>query len=564
MVGHVLSRLRDLGPHRADFVQMRVAPGKDVMAGITVGVVALPLALGFGITSGLGAGAGLITAIIAGTLAALFGGSNVQVSGPTGAMTVVLVPIVAAYGANGVLVVGLMAGVLLVGMALAGIGRYVKFIPLPVIEGFTLGIAVIIALQQVPAALGVTADGEHVVGVAAGAVADWVADPDWQAVLMTAAVIAVILGGARLRPGVPITLIAVIAATVFAQLLDLSLSTIGALPSHFPTPALPELSWGDIRVLAVPALAVAALAALESLLSATVADAMRVSDRHDPDRELFGQGIANIASPLFGGIPATAAIARTAVNVRSGATSRLAALVHALVLLMIVLLLSGAVSLIPLAALAGVLIATAIRMVEVSSVRVLLRSSRSDTTVLIVTFTATVALDLATAVILGIVAAGALALRQMAKTAKLEEEPLDATVVGGSDRHSDEERALLDTHVIAYRFEGPLFFGGAHMALLELTEISDIRVVILRLSHVTTLDATGAAVLADTIRSLERRDVAVLVSGLPARFTAALSATGVYPQLVERGHVFEHTPDAIDHAKRHVTRDRHHDQDDIS
>jgi SulP family sulfate permease len=558
VVIQTLTRLRDLAPRRADFAQMRVAPRKDVMAGVTVGVVALPLALGFGITSGLGAGAGLITAIVAGTLAALFGGSNVQVSGPTGAMTVVLVPIVAAYGANGVLVVGLMAGVLLIGMALAGIGRYVKFIPLPVIEGFTLGIAVIIALQQVPAALGVAADGQHVVGVAAGAVAEWVSNPDWQAMLMTAVVIAVILGGVRLRPGVPIALIAVIGATAFAQLLDLSLSTIGALPSHFPAPTLPDLAWNDIRVLAVPALAVAALAALESLLSATVADAMSVSDRHDPERELFGQGIANLVSPLFGGIPATAAIARTAVNVRSGATSRLAALVHALVLLIIVLLLSGAVSLIPLAALAGVLIATAIRMVEVSSVRVLLRTSRSDTAVLLVTFTATVALDLATAVILGIAAAGALALRQMARTATLEEEPLDALAHDGSDRHSEEERALLDTHVVAYRFEGPLFFGGAHMALLELTEISDIRVVILRLSHVTTLDATGAAVLADTIRSLERRDVAVLVSGLPLRFTAALAATGVYQQLVERGHVFDHTPEAIDHAKRHVTRDQHH------
>ena len=563
VVVQALARLRSFAPRRADFAQMRVAPRKDVMAGITVGVVALPLALGFGITSGLGAGAGLITAIVAGTLAAFFGGSNVQVSGPTGAMTVVLVPIVAVYGANGVLVVGLMAGVLLIGMALAGIGRYVKFIPLPVIEGFTIGIAFIIALQQVPAALGVAADGEHVVGVAVGAVVEWVSNPDWQAVLMTVAVIAVILGGVRLRPGIPIALIAVIGATVFAQLLDLSLSTIGALPSHFPAPAMPDLAWDDIRVLAVPALAVAALAALESLLSATVADAMSVSDRHDPDRELFGQGIANIASPLFGGIPATAAIARTAVNVRTGATSRLAALVHAFVLLMIVLLLSGAVSLIPLAALAGVLIATAIRMVEVSSVRVLLRSSRSDTAVLIVTFTATVALDLATAVILGIVAAGGLALRQMAKTATLEEVPLDALALDGSDHHSEEERALLDTHVVAYRFEGPLFFGGAHMALLELTEISDIRVVILRLSHVTTLDATGAAVLADTIRSLERRDVAVLISGLPLRYTAALSATGVYPQLVERGHVFDHTPEAIDHAKRHVTRDRHHGVDGV-
>lgn len=553
-----LRRARGLAPRRADFAQMRVAPRKDLIAGITVGVVALPLALGFGITSGLGAGAGLITAIVAGTLAALFGGSNVQVSGPTGAMTVVLVPIVAVYGTNGVLVVGLMAGVLLIGMAFAGVGRYVRFIPLPVIEGFTLGIAVIIGLQQVPAALGMTAEGQHVAAVALGAVADWMVNPDWAAIAVTTAVVVVILGVMRIRPGVPIALIAVIAATAVTAIGDLPLATIGPLPSHIPAPALPNLAWADIRTLAIPALAVAALAALESLLSATVADAMSVSDRHDSDRELFGQGIANIASPLFGGIPATAAIARTAVNVRSGAASRLAALVHALVLLVIVVALADAVSAIPLTALAGVLIATAIRMVEVSSVRVLLRSSRSDTAVLVVTFVATVALDLATAVILGIIAAGALALRQMAKTATLQEVPLETLSSPTADHHSNEERSLLDAHVVAYRFEGPLFFGGAHTALLELAEVSDIRVVVLRLSHVTTLDATGAAVLADTIRSLERRDVAVLMSGLPARFVPALAANGVYAQLVEHGHVFDHTPEAIAHARRHVSRDQHH------
>ena len=564
VIGHVLRRVRSLTPRRADYAQMRVAPRKDLIAGITVGVVALPLALGFGITSGLGAGAGLITAIVAGTLAALFGGSNVQVSGPTGAMTVVLVPIVAVYGTNGVLVVGLMAGVLLIGMAFAGVGRYVRFIPLPVIEGFTLGIAVIIGLQQVPAALGMTAEGQHVVAVTIGAIADWVGNPDWAAITVTIAVTTLILGVMRLRPGVPIALISVIAATAVTAILDLPLATIGALPSHIPAPALPDLAWTDIRTLAVPALAVAALAALESLLSATVADAMSVSDRHDPDRELFGQGIANIAVPLFGGIPATAAIARTAVNVRSGAASRLAALVHALVLLLIVLALADAVSKIPLAALAGVLIATAIRMVEVSSVRVLLRSSRSDTAVLVVTFVATVALDLATAVILGIIAAGALALRQMAKTATLHEVPLETLGNATEDHHNEEERSLLDAHVVAYRFEGPLFFGGAHMALLELTEVSDIRVVILRLSHVTTLDATGAAVLADTIRSLERRDVAVLMSGLPTRFVPALAANGVFAQLVDRGHVFDHTPEAIAHARRHVTRDHHHVSDSAS
>ena len=483
---------------------MRIAPQRDLIAGITVGVVALPLALAFGITSGLGATAGLITAIIAGTVAAVFGGSNVQVSGPTGAMTVVLVPIVAQYGANGVLVVGLLAGLILIVMAFAGLGRYVRFIPLPVIEGFTLGIAVIIALQQVPVALGVEAGGEQVLVVALRAIGQWLASPQWVPLLIASGVAALMMIAARLRikPAVPVALVAVVAATIVVQVADLGVAQIGALPSTLPVPSLPAFTLADLRVLAAPAVAVAALAALESLLSATVADAMSVSQRHDPDRELLGQGLANVASPLFGGIPATAAIARTAVNVRTGAASRLAAIIHSGVLLIVVLALGTVVGLIPLAALAGVLIATAARMVEVSSLRALLRSGRSDALVLGVTFVATVVLDLATAVILGIVAAGVIALRQVARSATLTETPL-AGVGGATDTHTAEERALLDEHIIAFRFEGPLFFGGAHSALLELAEVSDIRVVILRLSHVTTLDATGAAVLSDTIRGLE-------------------------------------------------------------
>jgi SulP family sulfate permease len=532
---------------------MAASPGRNILAGTTVGVVALPLALGFGITSGMGAAAGLITAIVAGTLAALFGGSNVQVSGPTGAMTVVLVPIVALYGANGVLVVALMAGVLLLAMSFAGVGRYVRFIPLPVIEGFTLGIAVIIVLQQVPAALGVEASGDQVALVAWDAVLEWVAHPQLAPMIVTTVVVAAILIVARVRPTLPIALGAVIAATILVQAFHVTVDVIGSLPSGFPAPAVPEVGLSDLRTLAAPALAVAALAALESLLSATVADAMTVSERHDPDRELFGQGVANLVTPLFGGIPATAAIARTAVNVRAGATSRLAAVVHSLILLVIVLAFTDAVSLIPLSALAGVLIATAIRMVEVSSVRVLIHTSRSDALVLSVTFIATIALDLATAVILGIVAAGTLALRQMARSVSLQKESLSA-LSRGHDEHTAQELALLRDHIVAYRLEGPLFFGGAHAALLELTEVSDVRVAILRLSHLTTLDRTGSHVLTDTIRSLERRGVAVLVSGLPVRFAVLLDATGVRGELMTKGHLFDHTPDAIEHAHRHAQR----------
>ena len=552
--GRTAARIMTVTPRRVDYSRMLDAPRKNIVAGVTVGVVALPLALGFGITSGMGATAGLITAIVAGALAALFGGSNLQVSGPTGAMTVVLIPIVAAHGAGGVLVVGIMAGAILVAMALGGVGRYVRYIPLPVIEGFTLGIAVIIALQQVPTALGVAASGERVAAVAVDAALTWLRDPDWAAVLMTAAVTALILVVSRVRPTFPVALVAVVGAAVVAAVFALPVNDIGAVASGLPAPSLPDVPLGQLDTLVVPAIAVAALAALESLLSATVADAMTVSERHDPNRELFGQGVANVVTPLFGGIPATAAIARTAVNVRSGASSRLAALTHALVLLLIVLFLVDAVALIPVAALSGVLIATAIRMVEVSSVRALVHSSRSDTLVLAVTFVATVALDLATAVILGIVVAGALALRQMARTAGLRELSLDDLTDPEDVHHSAEERALLDEHIVAYRFEGPLFFGGAHAALLELTEVSDVRVVILRLSHITTLDRTGAEVLADTIRTLERRGVTVIVSGLPSRFVAMLSTTGVYAQLQAAGHVFDHTPDAIAHARRHVRR----------
>ena len=553
------TRLDAVRPRSRDLRAMVATPRRDLLAGVTVGVVALPLALAFGIASGLGATAGLVTAVVAGIVAALFGGSHVQVSGPTGAMTVVLVPIVATHGPDGVLVVGLMAGVVLVAMGLAGAGRYVRFIPLPVIEGFTLGIAALIALQQVPAALGLTATHEHVVASAAGALGEWLSEPQVAPAAVSVGVAAAILVLSRVRPAVPVALLGVVVATVAARLAHLEVATIGALPDQLFTPALPSVSWSDLRVLAVPAVAVAALAALESLLSATVADAMSVSSRHDPDRERVGQGLANLASPLLGGIPATAAIARTAVNVRSGARSRLAAVVHSVVLLVVVLALADVVAWIPLAALAGVLIATAVRMIEVSSLRALARASRGDAFVLALTFLATVVLDLATAVVLGIVTAGGLALRQLARTTSLHEEYLPRQDPDEGE-HAAEESALLHERVVAFRLEGPLFFGGAHTALLELTEVSDVRVVILRMSHVTTLDATGAAVLADTIRSLEARGVTVLLSGVPGRFVSALAASGIHQHLTALHHVFDTTPDAIAHARRHVARDDHHER----
>jgi SulP family sulfate permease len=301
-----------------------------------------------------------------------------------------------------------------------------------------------------------------------------------------------------------------------------------------------------VRALLPSALAVAALAALESLLSATAADGMSVGQRHDPERELFGQGLANLAVPFFGGVPATGAIARTAVNARAGASSRFASLVHALVLAVVAFAAAPLVGMIPLAALAGVLLATTVRMVEVATLLAIARTTRADALVLALTFTVTVAVDLVTAVAVGVGVAVVLALRAIARSARLDEVPLEA------GDHSDEERALLAEHIVAYRFDGPLFFAAAHRFLLELTQVSDVHVVILRMSRVTTLDATGANVIGDAITQLEKRGIAVLLSGLRTKHDDVLAALGVADHLRRDGLLFDDTPSAIAHARRLV------------
>lgn len=547
------SRVSALLPARADFAAMGRNPRRDLLAGLTVAVVALPLALGFGVSSGLGAEAGLATAVVAGALAALFGGSNLQVSGPTGAMTVVLVPIVAEYGPGGVLTVGLMAGVLLIVLALLRAGRTMKFIPAPVVEGFTLGIACVIGLQQVPNALGVAKpEGDKVLVVTWHAIEEFVRAPNWSALTLALAVAAVMLLGARLRPAIPFSVVAVIAATLVAQLFHLDAAApIGDLPSGLPAPSLGFLDLSAVGSLLAPAVAVAALAALESLLSATVADGMTVGQRHDPDKELFGQGIANLAAPLFGGVPATAAIARTAVNVRTGAGSRLAALTHAAVLAVIVFAAAPLVSKIPLAALAGVLLATAIRMVEVGALRAMARATRSDATVLVLTAAATLAFDLVYAVIIGLAVAGALALRAVANQARVDQVDFRADLPG---EHSEEEHALLAEHIVAYRIDGPLFFAGAHRFLLELSEVADVRVVILRMSRVSTMDATGALVLKDAVQKLNRRGIAVMTSGVRPGQRRALESVGALELLRRDGREYATTPEAIAAARAHLQR----------
>jgi len=323
----------------------------------------------------------------------------------------------------------------------------------------------------------------------------------------------------------------------------MDLQSIGAIPAGLGAPSADFIDLGAIRALSTAAIAVAALAALESLLSATVADGMSVNERHDPDRELMGQGLANIVTPFFGGIPATAAIARTAVNVRAGASSRLAAASHAIVLLVVVAALAPVVSHVPLAALAGVLFATTVRMVEFASLKALARATRGDGLILLLTFGATVLLDLVTAVVIGLSVAVLLALRAVAKSAKVEAVPLE------QGDYSEEEHRLLQEHIVAYRLDGPLFFAAAHNFLLEMTDVADVRIVILRMSRVSTIDATGAQVLGDVIERLEKRGVTVLISGIRPHHDRVLTRLGVGKKLREEGRVFPDTPGAIAYAR---------------
>ena len=525
---------------------------------MTVGVVALPLALAFGITTGLGAEAGLMTAIVAGLVAAVFGGSNVQVSGPTGAMTVVLVPLVHRYGVDAVYLVGLMAGVMVVIAAFLRLGRYLAFIPWPVIEGFTVGIAVIIFLQQVPSALGVAKpEGENTAVVAAKAVRDAFSDGTLAALGLVVLVAAVMMITPRLHRALPASLLAVVVATVVAQSADLSVSRIGKLPGSLPAPSFPAVSSGRISELFSAAFAVALLAALESLLSAKVADGMADTGRHDPDRELFGQGLANLASPLFGGMPATGAIARTAVNVRAGARTRVSAIVHSIVLVLVVYFGGPLVAKIPLAALAGVLMVTAIRMVEIHNVRIVLRSTRSDALVLVLTAAATVVFDLILAVEIGVAVAVILALRAVARTTAAVAEPIPANGNGASEVTTDAEAVLLSQRILTYRLDGALFFGAAQRFLTEITSVGDVRVVILRLPQLQMLDATGAQALGDIVAELERRHITVLIKGPRPEHLKLLRTVGALERLAHENHLFANLDDAIAHAHQHVAHAPH-------
>ena len=536
-------RSRDLWPAREDYRLLPKTWRKDLVAGVTVGIVALPLALGFGVSSGLTAEQGLITAIVAGLLAAVFGGSNVQVSGPTGAMVVVLVPIVASHGVGAIAAVTLLAGLMVMATGLLRLGKVVSIIPWPVIEGFTLGIACIIFMQQVPLiASADTAEPGELSSNALVAAAQSLAAADlahlaWGlgAALI---VVAIMLIAPRIHSSIPGSLIGIAVVAVLAALLPTPLTTIGAIPASLPAPSLPTIDPALLGVLLPAAATVAALAAIESLLSARVAGSMSDTGAFDPDRELVGQGVASVGASLFGGMPATGAIARTSVSLRAGARTRAASIVHALVLLAVVYVASGPVGMIPLTALAGVLFMTAIRMVRIATVRSIMTSTRSDAWIFAITALVTVSFDLIIAVLVGVALAAVVALRGAARTTGVSLEPIRV-----------EQPSELDDSITAIRFQGPLFFVSAERVL-------EVNVVILRLSRLERVDATGAQVLAQIVRSLERRGITVLVKGVQDSHSALFRRVGVLAALRHHKHLFVDFDSALEHARSHVARDR--------
>jgi SulP family sulfate permease len=457
--------------------------------------------------------------VVAGTLAAIFGGGALQVSGPTGVMTVVLVPIIRHYGVEGALLAGTMAGVLLILAALARLGRYARCVPASVVEGFAVGVAALIALQQVPAALGLDArHGEKVWRAAALTIADYVRDVRPAPLLMAAAVAAAMMVGSRRLPKVPVALIAIAAATLVARFLPVHLARIGEVPAGLPSPSLHFFHIGVAVALLPSALAIAVLAALEGLLSAAVVDAMGGSERSDPDRELFGQGLANLAVPLVGGVPATATLARTAVNVRCGATSRLASLTHAVALAAIAFAAGGLVAAIPRAALAGLMLGAAVRMIKIRSLTAIMRTSLSDTLIVAFTLTVTVMVNLIAAVAAGVVIATMVTVAALARSGRIEAMPLEPHDPGadGAGPASAHDGADADD-IGLYRLEGPWFFAATHRLLQGLGQVSGRRVVILSMAGVSALDLTAARVLGEAITHLRNSGVTVLLAGVRPR-----------------------------------------------
>ena len=511
---------------------------RDVVAGVIVGIVALPLAIAFGIASGVSPAQGLATAIVAGFLISALGGSRVQIGGPTGAFVVIVYGIVQRQGVEGLALATLIAGALLLGMGFARLGTVIQFVPFPVTVGFTAGIALIIATSQLRDVFGLEIDrlpAEFVDQVAAY----WAHKGE---VSLAAAAIGVgtaVLVGVwpRILPRVPGSLVAILLTTVLVQWLELPVETIedrfGAVPSSLPAPSLPSFDWADVRAVFPDAISIALLGAIESLLSAVVADGM-AGTRHRSNMELVAQGVANLASPLFGGIPATGAIARTATNVKSGGRTPIAGMVHALTLLAILYLLGNLAGMIPLATLGGILLVVAWNMSELHVVRSLLRAPRSDVLVMIATFALTVAIDLTVAIQAGMVLAAFLFMRRMAEISDASHLRRMASEEGRADDPEALARLDVPPGVEIFELYGTLFFGAVAKFKDAVRQMERRpRVMILRMRDVVVVDASGLRALDDLLGQTRRDGTVLLLSGVHAQPLVAIERSGLLQRIGE-------------------------------
>lgn len=531
----------------------------DLIAGITVGLVALPLAMAFAIASGVPPQAGIYCAIVTGFLIALLGGSRTQVSGPTGAFVVVIFGIVHQYGLSGLFMCTMMAGVILILLGVTGMGTAVKFFPRPVIIGFTNGIALLIASTQVKDFFGLTMQripGEFLPRMAH--VARHFETISWPATLLAVGSLAIIFLFTRYVKRVPGTVVALVAGTVAVVAFKLPVETIGTrfggIPSGLPTFHVPELRMDLVPILFSPALTVAMLGAIESLLSATVADRM-TKDRHNPNVELIAQGVGNVVSPLFGGLPATGAIARTATNIRSGAQTPVAAMIHAVTLLAILLFAAPLAAHIPLATLAAILFVVAYNMGEWREIPPLLKLTKADISVWAITFALTVLADLTLAVEVGMLLAVLLFIRKVTLTTTVSE--VTPEYVDDGRVHILQDKEIPD-YATVIRIHGPFLFGATDK-LNEVIEPIDRLppIVILRLRNMTAIDATGLVALEELADKLHESGRHLILCGAREQ-PAQLMQQAEFEQHVGRENICPHVQAALERAGQLYARRKAH------
>lgn len=536
---------------------------QDLTAGVIVGIIALPLAIAFAIASGVKPEQGLYTAIIAGFLISALSGSRVQIGGPTGAFIVIVYSIVQQHGYDGLVVATFIAGILIMIMGFAKLGAIIKYIPYPVTIGFTAGIALIIFSGQIRDFLGLpiaAMPAEFVEKIVV--YAENISAINSSALGIGLLSLAIIILWPKVTRRVPGSLIAILVSTALVHLLQLPVETIGSrfgeVPNSLPAPQVPNLSWDLIVKMFNPAVTIALLAAIESLLSAVVADGM-LGTRHRSNMELIAQGVANIASPIFGGIPATGAIARTAANVKNGGRTPIAGIIHALTLLLIMLFFGKWAALIPMATLAAILIMVSYNMSEWHLFIKLFRSPVSDVAVLLTTFLLTVLIDLTVAIQVGMVLAAFLFMRRMASVTEVGFITADSLQ---DDTLTDAERDLADPLAISKRqvpagveiFEinGPFFFGATDkfkdtMRLVE----KPPKVLILRMRQVPAVDATGLRALEDVFEKTKKDGTVLILSGIRRQPLMALRRTGLLEK-IGRNNVYRHIDKALQHAKELV------------